>query len=351
MELLVLGGTAFLGPEIVASAQRRGWKVTLFNRGKTRADLFPELESIRGDRDPANGDGLKALEKAIADGRRWDGVIDTSGYRPQDVRASATLLAKAARHYVFVSTVSVYASMATPNADESAAVGTIETPEEQKLSNETYGPLKAACEKEALKAFGERCSVLRPGLIVGPGDPTDRFTYWPVRIARGGRVLVPAPKEPRKALISFVDVRDCGEFCVRCIADGHGGTYNVTGPAGPLTFDEMVDGCKACTAASVEFVPIAEPYLLETAKVSPWMGLPLWLPEDPEYAGAGNISRARAVAAGCTFRPLADTVRDTLAWWNKQHPGEYVWGAKAGQPGLSAEREAAIITQWEASKK
>jgi 2'-hydroxyisoflavone reductase len=164
MELLVLGGTAFLGPEIVEAAQRRGWKLTLFNRGKTRADLFPDLEKIQGDRDPAKGEGLKALEKAIADGRRWDGVIDTSGYRPQDVRASATLLAKAARHYVFVSTVSVYASMATPNADESAAVGTIETPEEQKLSNETYGPLKAACEKEALKAFGERCSVLRPAI-------------------------------------------------------------------------------------------------------------------------------------------------------------------------------------------
>ena len=346
MDLLILGGTSYLGPEIVDAAKHRGWKITLFNRGKTHAELFPELEKIRGDRDPSKGEGLKELEAAVAKGRRWDAVIDTSGYRPQDVRASAALLAKAARQYVFISTVSVYDSMATPNADESAPVGKIEKPEEQKVSNETYGPLKACCEQEAQKAFGDRCSVLRPGLIVGPGDPTDRFTYWPVRVARGGRVLVPGPKEPRKALTTFVDVRDCAEFAVRCIADGHGGTFNVTGPAGPLTFDEMLAGCKACVADPVEFVPVGEQFLLER-KVAPWMGLPLWLPEDPQFAGAGNISRARAVAAGCTFRPLADTVRDTLAWWAKEPRSKEPWGAKPGQPGLSPAREKELIEAWE----
>lgn len=347
MELLILGGTAFLGPELVDAAKRRGWQITLFNRGRTHADLFPELEKIRGDRDPAKDEGLRGLEAAVAKGRRWDAVIDTSGYRPQDVRASASLLAKAAGQYVFVSTVSAYASMAVPGADESAPVATVERPEEQKVSNETYGALKACCEAEAARAFGDRCTNLRPGLIVGPGDPTDRFTYWPVRVARGGRVLVPGPREPRKALVTFVDVRDCAEFAVRCIADGHGGTYNVTGPAGMLTFDEMLAGCKACTSAPVEFVPVDEPWLLER-KVAPWMGLPLWLPEGPEHAGAGNISRARAVAAGCTFRPLADTVRDTLAWWGRTHGDAQAWGSRAGQPGLAPAREAELLAEWEA---
>jgi 2'-hydroxyisoflavone reductase len=348
MKLLILGGTAYLGPEIVACAKARGWEITLFNRGTTRADMFPELERIKGDRDPKKDDGLANLEKAIKAGRTWDGVIDTSGYRPQDVRASAELLKPAARHYVFISTISVYPSMETPNADESAPVGTLEKPEEAKLSNETYGPLKAACEKAALAAYGDRCSVLRPGLIVGPGDPTDRWTYWPVRIAHGGRVLVPGPKEPRKALTTFVDVRDCAEFSVRCMADGHGGTFNVTGPAGPLTFDEMLAGCKAVVSDPVEFVPVGEEFLMQNG-VAPWMGLPLWLPEDPQFAGAGSISRAKAVAAGCTFRPLADTARDTLAWWKSKHPGAYDWGTgKKPQPGLSLEKEAALLKAWEA---
>ena len=347
MNLLLLGGTAFRGPEIVDAAKRRGWTITLFNRGKTKADLFPDLEKLRGDRDPSKGDGLKSLEAEVAKGRRWDGVIDTSGYRPQDVRASATLLAKAARQYVFISTVSVYASMAVPNADETAPVGEIDDPESKPLTNESYGPLKACCEREAGKAFGERCSNLRPGLIVGPGDPTDRFSYWPVRVARGGKVLVPAPKEPRKAFTTFVDVRDVAEFAVRCVADGHGGTFNVTGPEGLLTFDEMVDGCKACTSKPVEFVPAPEPFLLEHG-VSPWMGLPLWLPEDPQFAGAGTVSRARAVAAGCTFRPLADTVRDTLAWWAKERKDAFPFGAKPGAPGLSLEREAELVAKLRA---
>ncbi|MFM9180808.1 MAG: epimerase, partial [Phycisphaerales bacterium] len=156
MDLLLLGGTAFLGPEIVDAAKARGWKVTLFNRGRTKAELFPELEKFRGDRDPAKGDGLKALEAEVAKGRRWDGVIDTSGYRPQDVRASATLLSKAARQYVFVSTVSVYASMSVAGADEGAPLASVEDPESKAVSIVTYGALKACCEREAAKALGER---------------------------------------------------------------------------------------------------------------------------------------------------------------------------------------------------
>ena len=157
----------------------------------------------------------------------------------------------------------------------------------------------------------------------------------------------PAPKERRKAFTTFVDVRDVAEFAVRCVADGHGGTFNVTGPEGLLTFDEMVDGCKACTSKPVEFVPAPELFLLEHG-VSPWMGLPLWLPEDPQFAGAGTVSRARAVAAGCTFRPLADTVRDTLAWWAKERKDAFPFGAKPGAPGLSLEREAELVAKLRA---
>jgi 2'-hydroxyisoflavone reductase len=234
-----------------------------------------------------------------------------------------------------------------PGADESAPLATVEDPESKAVTGETYGALKACCEREAAKAFGERCTNLRPGLIVGPGDPTDRFSYWPVRVARGGKVLLPAPKSARGTQVTFVDVRDCAAFAVKCVADGHGGTFNVSGPAGPLTFREMVDACKACTSAPVEFVPVDEKFLLEEG-VAPWMGLPLWLPEDPEYAGAGSVSRARALAAGCTFRPLADTVQATLAWWARERGDAFPFGAKPGAPGLPAARERELIEAWEA---
>ncbi len=349
MDLLILGGTAFLGPETVEAAKARGWKITLFNRGKTHADLFPDLEKIRGDRDPTKGDGLKNIEKAISEGRRWDAVIDNSGYRPQDVRASAELLKKVAKQYVFISTVSVYASTDKAFPDESAPLGKLDEPEKAAVSNETYGPLKAACEQAAIAVFGDRCTVLRPGLIVGPGDPTDRFTYWPVRIAQGGRVLIPGPKDPWRAYVAFVDVRDLAEFGVRCIADGHGGIYNVLGPSGLLTFDEMVFGCKAVVSTPVEFVPVDEAFLMQH-QVSPWMGLPLWIPQGEEPDGMGTASRAKAVAAGCTFRPLADTARDTIAWWAKGHPGPYSWGTNPRQPGLSLAREAELLAAYAATK-
>lgn len=349
MDILILGGTAFLGPDLVAAAQARKWKITLFNRGKSHPGMFPDLKTILGDRDPKKGDGLKNLQTAIDQGARWDAVIDTSGYFPGHVKASAELLKKAARQYVFISTISVYAGMGTPNADESAPLATTDAPDTDKLSNENYGPLKALCEKAATAVYGDRATIIRPGLIVGPGDPTDRFTYWPVRIAQGGRVLIPGPPNPWQAYVTFVDVRDCADFSIKCVADGHGGTFNCTGPAGTLTFDEMVSGCKAVVSTPVEFVPVDEKWLLEHG-VAPWMGLPLWLPEDPEFAGAGTISRAKAVAAGCTFRPLADTARDTLEWWRKKNAGPYEWGKNPRQPGLSLAREADLLKQYAATQ-
>jgi 2'-hydroxyisoflavone reductase len=343
--ILILGGTAFLGPELVEAARARGWHVTLFNRGRTNPGRFADLPAIRGDRDPAKDGGLKALAEAIEGGARWDAVVDTSGYFPAHVKASAELLKRAARQYVFISTVSVYAEPLKPGADEDAPVGTIPDPTITRMSNEAYGPLKALCEREAAAVFGDRATSIRPGLIVGPGDPTDRFTYWPVRIARGGRVLVPGFARPREAFVSMVDVRDVAEFAVRCIADGHGGTFNCSGPAGPLTFDEMVAGCKAVVSTPVEFVPVDEAWLLEQ-RVAPWMGLPLWIPQDSDSAAMGSLSRARAIAAGCTFRPLADTARDTLRWWQARTPAPPEWGSDPRQPGLSAAREAGLLKAW-----
>lgn len=343
--LLILGGTAFLGPELVEAARAQNWEVTLFNRGRTNPGRFAELHSIRGDRDPTKDGGLKALAEAIEGGARWDAVVDTSGYFPAHVKASAELLKRAARQYVFISTVSVYAEPLKAGGDEDSPIGTIPDPTITRMSNEAYGPLKALCEREATAVFGDRATNIRPGLIVGPGDPTDRFTYWPVRIARGGQVLIPGFKHPREAFVSMVDVRDVAEFAVRCIADGHGGTFNCSGPAGPLTFDEMVAGCKAVVSDPVEFVPVDEAWLLEQ-RVAPWMGLPLWIPQESASAAMGSLSRARALAAGCTFRPLADTARDTLRWWQARAPQPPEWGTDPRQPGLSATREAALLKAW-----
>lgn len=343
MKILILGGTAFLGPEVVAAARARGDELTLFNRGRTNPELFKDAEGVtqlHGDRDPKKGDGLRALEEAIAAGRRWDAVIDTSGYVPRIVEASALLLKPAVRQYIFVSTVSVYRSF-TPGMDESGPLGTIEDPTTEKVTGESYGPLKALCEQAALKVFGDACANIRPGLIVGPGDPTDRFTYWPVRVDRGGRVLVPQAPKPREAFVSFIDGRDLAEWLVTLAHDGHGGTFNATGPAGPLTFDEMVIGCKASTSAVVELVPIPEAWLLERG-VRPWMEMPLWVPQGAGDEGSmGSISRAKAIERGLTFRPLAQTAMDTIAWWKKTRPADADFGAKGA--GMARAREAELL--------
>ena len=216
MKILVLGGTGFLGPHEIDLAEDRGWEITIFNRGRTPVrmfeDDFSEVTRLFGDRDPAKGEGLKSIEEAIAKGVRWDAVIDNSGYVPRIAKASAELLKDACRQYLFVSTISVYASDAEPGANESAPLATLDDPATEAV-NQFYGPLKAACEREVQAVFGDRATIVRPGLIVGPGDPTDRFTYWPVRCERGGRVLIPQAS-PRT---QFVDVRDLAGFIVTCV--------------------------------------------------------------------------------------------------------------------------------------
>lgn len=333
--LLVLGGTMFLGPEVVEAALARGWTVTLFNRGKTNPGLFPDLEKLHGDRDPAKGDGLKALE-----GRRWDAVVDTSGYVPRHVAASASLLASGARQYLFVSTISVYSDNSKPGADETAAVGTLADPTVEKIDGESYGPLKALCEQAAEKAMPGKTTIVRPGLIVGPNDPSDRFTYWPVRVARGGEVLAPGtPQDPTQ----FIDARDLGRFIVELLEKNRAGVFNATGPKEPLPMGELLASCKRVSGSDASFtwVPAA---FLEAQQVAPWADMPVWVPPVDDMAGFARVSIARALAAGLTFRPVDETVRDTLAWW-KTVPEERRAKMRAG---LVADREKEVLAAWRA---
>jgi 2'-hydroxyisoflavone reductase len=344
VKLLILGGTIFLGRHLVEAARARGHEVTLFHRGEHGADLYPEIERLRGDRD---GD-LRALR-----GRRWDVVIDTSGYVPRVVRASAQLLADAVERYVFISSISVYADFRTPGMDESAPVGTLT--EEQLREAESirlgngvraraygvmYGPLKALCERAAEEIMPGRALNIRPGLIVGPYDYSDRFTYWVRRIAQGGEVL--APGRPERA-IELIDVRDLAEWTLRMAEGRRTGVYNATGPDYSLAMGQFLDECRAVSGSDAHFVWVSEQFLL-AAGVAPWSEVPLWIPEsDPDAAGFSRINCDKAIAAGLTFRPLAATIRNTLAWDAARSPGE------ERRAGLAPEREAQLLREWRAA--
>lgn len=330
MRILILGGTVFLGRHLVTAAQIRGHTVTLFNRGQHSPDLFPDIEKLRGDRD-GNLDALR--------GRRWDAAIDTSGYLPRVVRQSADLLKDAVGHYTFVSTMSVYADLSTVGITEASPTEELPAHWEETQARELYGPLKAACEREVHAAFSDAAFIPRPGLIVGPFDPTNRFTYWPHRIAQGGAVL--APNAPDTQIRFNIDARDLAEWIIRATEAGTAGTYNAQGPAQSLTMGELLDTCRTVSGSDARFVWIDEQFLRD-AGVKPWMELPLWLP-----AALNALHTARidpALTAGLTFRPLADTVRDTLAW-DKTQP------ADAPRPaGLAPEREQELLAAWRAKQ-
>ncbi len=346
MNLLILGGTSFLGPAIVAKAKESGWKVTLFNRGKTNPGLFKDLEQIHGDRDPKKEPGLEPLAAAIRSGRTWDAVIDTSAYVPRVMRASAELLKPAVRHYVLITTVNVYANPLPMHADETAPLATDPPEGEEKLTNELYGPLKAACERVLASVYGERATMLRPGLIVGPGDPTDRFSYWPARMQRGGKVAVPLAEKPWACETSFIDVRDLADFACLCAEKGHGGAFNCAGPDGPLTMDGLVWGCRAAFGNNATLVPMDEAWLLEHG-VQPWMGMPLWIPSSmADEATMGSISRRKGIEHGLQFRALAHTARDTAEWLAKTKP-DFDFGAKPGAAGISRAAESELLKEWE----
>jgi 2'-hydroxyisoflavone reductase len=296
MKLLVLGGTQFVGRHLVETALARGHEVTIFNRGRTRPELFPEVERLTGDRDGDLG--------ALATGR-WDAVLDPSGYVPRVVRASADLLAPRVGRYLFVSTISVYADVSRPGVDEDAPLAQLERETEDR-HGPAYGPLKALCEQVVREVYGERATIVRPGLVVGPWDPTGRFTYWPVRIAAGGRVLAP---EPRQGAVQLIDARDLAEFCVRLVEEDVAGVFTATGPEEPLTLEQVLAACPG--AAELVWAPAD--WLLAQG-VQPWLELPLWLGDDPHDAGHGQLDNSRALRAGLRFRPLEQTIADTLAW-------------------------------------
>jgi 2'-hydroxyisoflavone reductase len=326
--ILILGGTGFLGPETVEVARARGHTVTLFNRGKTRPHLFPDVEKLQGDRDGQ----LDALR-----GRTWDAVIDSSGYVPRIVRTSAELLAPSVGRYLFVSSISVYRDDLPAGADETAPVAALEDPASEDVRAH-YGALKAACEAAAEAAMPGRTASVRPTLIVGPGDPTDRFTYWPVRLDRGGDVLAPGDgTDP----VQVVDVRDLAAFLVGLVEAEETGLYNAAGPATPLTARGMLDAVAAGTGARANVVWTDWPFL-SAQEVQPWSELPAWVPRSESHMS--TVSNARAVAKGLRFRPLADTSRDTLAWWRTQ-PDERRAKLRAG---IAPEKEAKVLAAWRA---
>ena len=326
MKLLILGGTGFVGRHLVEAALARGHEVTLFNRGQHNGELYPEVEKLRGDRDG----GLAPLR-----GRRWDAVVDTSGYVPRLVRASAELLSEAVDHYTFISTISVYKSFSVPGLHEDAPVGTLQDETTEEVDGETYGPLKVLCERAAAEAMPGRVLTVRPGLIVGPHDPTDRFTYWPHRVARGGDVLAPRPPEQP---VQFIDARDLTAWTLRMAETGRTGVYNATGPDDTLTLGETLDTCKSASDSDARFVWADESFLLEEG-VEPWMGLPLWIPKG-DMSGLQEVDCRRAIAAGLTFRPLIETVRDTLVW-DATRPAD-----AERKAGLRPEREAELLRRW-----
>lgn len=334
LNILILGGTRFIGVHMTELALARGHRVSFFNRGRTRTDLFPKLERINGDR---NGqlDNLK--------NRQFDAVIDNSGYVPRHVKLSSELLLANVPRYVFVSSISVYPDFSVPR-DETSPVGKMADETVEKVDNDTYGPLKALCEKAAIDVYGDKATILRPGLIVGPDDNTDRFTYWPARAARGGEMAAPgAPGDG----IQVIDVRDLAAFTLRTIENQLGGTFNMVSPPKTFTIGQLIsESVKSASAlvkprpkSSVSWIPAD---FLEQQKIAPWSDMPVWTPAADTEAAFALTSVRKALGAGMMVRPLATTVRDTLAWHLKRPEAE----RSKLRAGIDADREQALLKAW-----
>jgi 2'-hydroxyisoflavone reductase len=343
MRILILGGTGFTGPEQVRYALSRGHKITVFNRGKTHPGILPkEVEQLIGDR---NGQ-LDALK-----GKQWDVVIDNPTSIPVWVRDAAQILKGNVDRYVFISTISVYSDTSKPGMDETGPLAKYEGPDAMKETTASlrasnfrlYGPLKALSEAEAEKWFPGKALIIRPGLIVGPGDETDRFTYWPVRLERGGEVLAPGdPTDP----VQFIDARDLAEWTIRMVEQGTTGIFNATGPKTKLTIADMLAGIKKVTTANSQLTWVDADFL-RTQKVSPWSDMPVWVPPRPDSAGFATININRALSKGLTFRSIPDTTRATLDWFHAQ-PADRQAKLRAG---ITPEREKEVLAAWHAEKK
>lgn len=338
LKILILGGTGFIGPYQVRYALARGHQVTVFNRGRRPQDWSGQVEELTGDR---NASDLTALA-----GREWDVCIDNPTTLPFWVRDAGQALKGKVKQYIFVSTLSVYARNDWPGADERAPVATYIGPDalaEREAPPRLYGPLKAVSEQEAIRQFGsEATTIVRPGLISGPGDETDRFTYWPVRLAKGGEVLAPGDgSDP----VQFIDARDLAEWIVRLAEQRTTGTFNGVGPVRPMTMKAFLGGVAEGVGAKprLNWAPAT---WLEAQNVQGWSDLPVWLPGAGRTEGFHRRSNAAAMAAGLTFRPVSTTAADALGWWNAQ-TAERRARPKAG---LTPEREADLLAAWKASR-
>ena len=344
LNILILGGTGFTGPEQVEYATVRGHKVTLFNRNRTRPDFFKgRVEQLIGDLN----DDVSALE-----GKSFDVVIDNPTTLPVWVRNAARHLAGHTKHYIFISTLSAYASNARPDAKEDDA--TLPLPAgldpyavKPEDARRTYGPLKAHSEKEVEKHYPGINTIIRPGLIVGPLDRSDRFTYWPVRIDRGGDVLAPGdPGDP----VQIIDSRDLAEWTIRMAENRVLGTFNGCGPQRPLPMAEMLGGIKAITTTGAQFTWVPADFLRANG-VNPWRHMPVWMPPIGNNAGFSTRNNDRALKAGLTFRPLAVTAKDTLDWHKTRPEAERKAMDEGAVAGISAAREAAVLAAWRAKQK
>jgi 2'-hydroxyisoflavone reductase len=324
MKILVIGGTVFVGRHIVQAALNRGHEVTLLNRGKASPELFPDAEKLCGDRTKT----MHALH-----GRSWDVVIDTCGYLPRVVEKSVEALKSACNQYVYISSGSVYKDKSKIGIAEDDEILIPRDFDAEEMTGETYGELKAGCESVVRQTFADMALIVRPGLVVGPHDSTDRFTYWPVRIAAGDKVL--APGKPHRQ-VQFIDARDLADFTILMTERKSGGVYNAIGPDYPLSMSQLLGECKLVTASNADFIWVSDDKLLSEG-VDPWMDLPLWIPEGSEERGFLYRDNSKAIAAGLRFRPLRESIADTLQWWQKERIGSDL------KAGISREREAEVL--------
>lgn len=330
LKVLILGGTTFLGPHLVYELQQHGHQVTLFNRGNQDIH-FSNVEQLRGDRDG----NLEALK-----GKYWDLVIDTSGHLPRVVENSSKILASAAKHYTFISTIGVYQDFYQQKINETYPLAKLEDEKNEDITEKNYGALKAACEEVILNYFPNRCLIVRPGLIVGPLDPTKRFSYWPLRFIKGGKVL--APGNPSQ-LLQFIDVRDLAKWIVAMVEQQAIGVYNVTGPASPLTFEKLLQTCQEASGSDSFVTWVSEDFLIKH-KIQDWVELPLWLSHERNMPGFLNVDINKALQDGLTFRSLFETINSIIEEDEiKRNEKEKV--------GLDKEKERLLLNDWKQESK
>ena len=334
LKVLILGGTGFIGPHFVRVLGDAGHTLTLFNRGKRDTEAKPGVEQLLGDR---NGQ-IDALK-----GRDWDVVIDNSGYTPKQVKATADLLKGHVKQYIFISSVAVYADFKKKGIDEDYPLAKLKGDNTDEVTGESYGPLKVLCEQVVEAAYGKQATNIRPSYIAGPGDPTDRFTYWPWRVSRGGEMLAPgAPSDP----FQFIDVRDLADFMRVCVEKGVSGAYNLCNPPGSVTMGSLLETSKKLTGADTKFVWASAEFLEKNdiiGEKAQGNYVPIWQSAESEDAGIVLCESKRAEKKGLKFRSLETTIKDTLEW-QKGRPED----RQKLRAGLTVEQEADLLARLRA---